>query len=186
MKYKNNILRLVLDFMQFGLFTFGGGWSIIAQMQKLYVDERHDLTGEEIIDLASVARSLPGTMIGNVAMMFGYRMAGPLGGFACVIAMITPPMAVLSVITFFYTLFQTNPWVLAAMTGIRAAIVPIIASALVGMLKNAFKVPPAYLVTVLSFVLYYFYNVSCVWLVVIGGISGLIISEFYEKGGQKA
>ena len=52
--------------MKFGLFTFGGGWSIIAQMQKLYVEQEHTITSEELLDLTSVGRSLPGTMIGNV------------------------------------------------------------------------------------------------------------------------
>lgn len=186
MKYKNRLLRLLLDFLQFGMFTFGGGWSIIAQMQKIYVEERHEVTNEEIIDLASIAKSLPGTMIGNVAMLFGYRMAGVPGGFICVIAMITPPMLILSCITFFYTIFQTNPWVIAAMTGIRSAIVPIIASAAYGMLKSAFTVPPAYIVAAVSFVLYFFYGVSCIWLVLMGMISGLLISSFYEKRGGQA
>ena len=31
-------LILMAEFIRFGLFTFGGGWSIIAQMQQLYVD----------------------------------------------------------------------------------------------------------------------------------------------------
>ena len=38
MKRARQILELFLQFMKFGLFTFGGGWSIIAQMQKLYVE----------------------------------------------------------------------------------------------------------------------------------------------------
>ena len=183
MKYKNRLLRLLLDFLKFGMFTFGGGWSIIAQMQKVYVDERQDLTSEEIIDLASIAKSLPGTMIGNAAMLFGYRMAGIAGGIICVIAMVTPPLAVLTVITFFYNAFRTNLWVNAAMTGIRAAIVPIIASAAYGMVKSAFKVPPAYIVGAVSFVLYFCYGVNCVWLIVFGAVSGLLISSFYERRG---
>lgn len=43
--------------------------------------------------------------------------------------MILPPMAVLAVITQFYTAFQSNLWVAAAMRGIRAAVVPIMISA---------------------------------------------------------
>lgn len=34
------------------------------------------ITDEELLDLTSVAKSLPGTMIANVAMLYGYRAGG--------------------------------------------------------------------------------------------------------------
>lgn len=186
MKRWKTILRLLLDFMKFGLFTFGGGWSIVAQMQNRYVEEQNLLTQEELLDLTSVGRSLPGTMIGNVAMLFGYRVAGFWGGLACVIGMITPPMAVLAVITVFYSAVRHNPWFMAAMMGVRCAVVPIIASALVGMVKGAFRWRPCVAVTAVSFGLYLFLNVNCVWLVIIGAICGLILSKYMEgKGAQE-
>ena len=79
---KGRVLSIFLTFLKFGCFTFGGGWSIIAQMQKLYVEQEHTITSEELLDLTSVGRSLPGTMIGNVAMLYGYRVAGIAGGMA--------------------------------------------------------------------------------------------------------
>ena len=72
---------------------------------------------------------LPGTMIGTVAMLDGCRAGWFVCGRVCFIAMITPPMIILSLITYFYTIFKENVWVMSAMTGVRAAIVPIIASA---------------------------------------------------------
>ena len=80
MKRARQVLGLFFQFMKFGLFTFGGGWSIVAQMQKLYVEQEKVITSEELLDLTSVGRSLPGTMIGNVAMLYGYRVAGVAGG----------------------------------------------------------------------------------------------------------
>ena len=124
-------------------------------------------------------------MIGNVAMLYGYRVGGIGCGILCVIAMIVPPMAVLSVITYFYTLFRDNIWVMSAMSGVRAAIVPIIASAAVNMVKGAFRYPPCFILAALSFALYFFFNVSCVLLVVIGIISGIFICELYERKGMK-
>ena len=39
-----------------GLFTFGGGWSIVAQMQRLYVEKRKTITGEELRLIAEPMR----------------------------------------------------------------------------------------------------------------------------------
>ena len=119
---KRNPLQLFLEFAKFGCFTFGGGWSIIAQMQKLYVEKRKEITSQELLDLASVAKSLPGTMIGNVAMLYGYRVGGLAGGFAAVFGMILPPFAVILVISYFYAAFRANLWVNAALEGMHAAV----------------------------------------------------------------
>lgn len=181
MKTWKKALILFGQFFQFGCFTFGGGWSIVAQMQKLYVEKEKTITSEELLDITSVGRSLPGTMIGNVAMLYGYRVGGPLCGIACVVAMVIPPMIVLTVITYFYTLFKENLWFMSAMTGVRAAIVPIIASAAVNMVHGAFRFPPCFVLAILAFGLYLFFNVSCVVLVIIGIISGILISEYYER-----
>ena len=175
------LAKLYMQFLKFGAFTFGGGWSIVAQMKELYVDREHILTNEELLDITSIGRSLPGTMIGNIAMFFGHRMAGFLGGLACMFGMITVPMIILLVITSFYTAFQSNIWVAAAMKGVRAAVAPVILSALMGMVRSAFKYPPCYAVALGMFGLYFFLRVSPIMLVIMGAVLGLIICECCER-----
>ncbi len=175
----SNLMTLFLDFLKFGLFTFGGGWSIVAQMQKLYVEKRKVITSQELLDMTSVGRSLPGTMIGNIAVLFGYSQCGIPGALVCLFAMILPPFLVLLVVGTFYTTFKSNYWVAAAMGGIRCAVVPIILTAAFNMVKGAFKYPACYAVTIICVILYLAFNVSCVYLVILGAISGWLISLFY-------
>ena len=175
-------------YAKFGLFTFGGGWSIVAQMQKLYVEQEKVITSEELLDLTSVGRSLPGTMIGNVAMLYGYRVAGVAGGMALPVR--HDPAAAGGAGRHhakFYTAFQNNLWVAAAMCGIRAAVVPIMISAVLGMVGSAFRYPPCYAVMLLVIALYLFFNVNCVYLVVIGAVCGLLdCGVLRAEGGQEA
>ena len=87
--------------MKFGLFTCGG-WSIVAQMQKLYVEQEKVITSGRAAGFNQRRpQACRGTMIGNVAMLYGYRVAGVAGGMACLFGMILPPLAVLAVITQF-------------------------------------------------------------------------------------
>lgn len=175
------MLQLLAEFMRFGLFTFGGGWSIIAQMQQLYVEKKKIITSEELLDLVSVAKSVPGTMIANVAMLYGYRVSGLPGGLVCVFGMCMPPMAVLVIISFFYTAFRDNYWVNAAMMGMQAAVVPIIANAARNLIKGSVKYPPCVLVVLASVTLYLFVEINPVFLVVMGVIAGLLIGGYYER-----
>lgn len=177
------IIRLFWVFFRFGCFTFGGGWAIVAQMKEMYVNREQALTDEELLDITSVGRSLPGMMIGNIAMLYGHREAGLVGGLACLIGMSIPPVCILVVVTHFYSLLQNNLWVASAMAGIRSAVVPIVASAAIGMIKSAFTLPPCIAVAAITFALYMIFNLSCVWLVVIGIVCGILISEYYEHRG---
>lgn len=186
MKKARELLNLFLIFCKLGCFTFGGGWSIVAQMQRIFVEEKKTITEEELLDLSSVGRSLPGVMIGNVAMLYGYRCYGVLGGFVCVFGLMLPPMILLSAITLFYTTFRDNLWIAAAMNGVRSAVVPIIISAAFGMVKGAFKYPPCVVVMLVTLALYLLFDLNCIYLVLIGAVCGILISEYYERrrGGE--
>lgn len=181
MKKMKDIMTLFLEFMHFGLFTFGGGWSIIAQMRQLYVQKKKVISDAELLDLTSVAKSLPGTMIANVAMLYGYRAGGLLGGVVSVFGMTIPPMAILILISLGYNAFRKNYWVMAAMEGMQAAVVPIIASAAIDLMKGSIKHSPCAVVVAVSLVLYLFFEVNSVYLVLIGILSGFLIGEYYER-----
>lgn len=172
---------LFLEFARFGCFTFGGGWSIIAQMQQLYVEKKKVITSQELLDLTSVAKSLPGTMIANVAMLYGYRAGGILGGFASVFGMTVPPMLILILISFFYNAFRNNYWVVAAMEGMQAAVVPIIAGAALNLAKGSISYPPCVLVLLLSLGVYLFLDINPIFLVLMGAAFGFVIGEYYER-----
>lgn len=149
-------------------------------MQQLYVEKKKTITSEELLDLVSVAKSVPGTMIANVAMLYGYRVHGLLGGLVCVAGMCAPPMVVLMIISFFYTAFRDNYWVNAAMMGMQAAVVPIIAGAARNLIKGSAKYPPCVIIIVVSTALYLFVELNPVLLVIGGVIAGLLIGGYYE------
>lgn len=74
-------LALYWYFFRMGWYTFGGGWSIVAQIEKDFADTRREMTAEELLDMVSVGRSLPRLMVGNIAYLFGcHQGGGTLGG----------------------------------------------------------------------------------------------------------
>ena len=172
---------MFLEFAKFGCFTFGGGWSIIAQLQQLYVEKRKEITSQELLDLTSVAKSLPGTMIANVAMLYGYRVGGLWGGLAAVFGMILPPLAVIVAISYFYAAFRANLWVSAAMEGMQAAVVPIIFSAAINLVKGSMPYPPCVLLLLISVAAYLFTDLNPILLVILGVVLGLVIGSYYER-----
>ena len=123
-------LELFAFFFKIGCFTFGGGWSILAQMEQEFVDKRKWLTKSELLDMVAVGRSVPGIMITNISMIFGYSVGGVFGGFCAVLGITTPAILILSIVTMFYSKLKDNVWCASALRGIRSAVVPIIVIAL--------------------------------------------------------
>ena len=178
-------LELFLYFFKIGWYTFGGGWSIIAQIQHDYVDKKHYITAEELLDLTSVGKSLPGVMVGNVTLMFGYHVAGVPGAMMSLLGMSIPPVAILTVITFLYTSFRDNPYVARALKGVRAAVVPIIFSATLKLYPAALKDWFTYVLLIASVALLLFTNISAILIVIAGAIIGLLVAMIRQKGGQR-
>lgn len=172
-----SIWSLFCYFFRISWFTFGGGWSIVAQMQKDYVEEKQVLTAEELLDIVSVGRSLPGTMIGNVAYLFGHRQAGTLGGLAALIGMVTPPMLILSVLTFCYGQFKDNVYVAKMLVGVRAAVVPIILAAALKLSKSAISDGLSIALCAGACLLNLVLDVNCVILILLGMAIGLLAGK---------
>ncbi|MBQ9009152.1 MAG: chromate transporter [Clostridia bacterium] len=178
---RSRIAEIFLTFFKFGCFTFGGGWSIVSQIQKEYVDKKHWITNEELLDFTSVGRSVPGLMIGNASVLFGYHAAGFPGAIAALLGMVIPPFIIMLGVVFLYDLVKDNPYVANAMVGVRAAVVPIIFSALLKLFKSGMKDAACYLIAAAAFCLCLFTPVNNVLIVVMGALAGLMIQEVRNR-----
>ena len=176
-------VELFLQFFKIGCCTFGGGWSIIAQIQKEYVQRRQWMSDEDLLDITSVGRSLPGLMIGNVSYLFGYHVAGYPGAIACLLGVTLPPLLILTVVTWCYEQIQDNLYFSRAMTGVRAAVVPIILSSVTSLRKAALSEKASYAFFLLAFALYILFGVNCFIIIVLCGLAGFFYSTWRQKKG---
>ena len=174
------MLEMGLVMAKISCFTFGGGWSILAQMQKEFSEKRGWISEEELMDFASVGRSLPGIMILNNTTMFGYRLGGVLGAIIADIGLVVPPLGVICIVTGFYDAIKDNIWVAKAMVGVRAAVVPVILEATVKLGKKGLVDKIAWGIMLAALVLCLFTRVGNVAIVVLGAVAGLLI-----RGGKK-
>lgn len=181
--YGKRLLTLLLVFLKIGCFTFGGGWSMIAQIEKEFIEKRNWVTELDILDYTSVGRSLPGMMIGNIAMMFGYRIAGVAGAFVTSLSMVTAPLLVMVFVVRIYDLIRDNMYVASTMSGVRAAVVPIILVALMKLFKPAMKDKACYVIGAAALVMSLFLGVSYIAVVIAGVAAGIILTEVRTRRG---
>lgn len=172
-QYKDGIL-LFWFFFKIGWFTFGGGWSILAQMEQEFVDKRQWITKQELLDLVAVGKSVPGIMITNISMLFGYSRAGWFGGICAVLGMTCPAVIILTVVTFAYDTLKDSAICYSVLRGIRSAVVPIMGSVVLSLGKDALRNKTSIIVCSVASLICIFTNVSNIVLVCVGAVAALI------------
>ena len=130
-------LLMLLYFIKIGAFTFGSGWSIIAQMEREFVDERGWMTRSDLLELIAVGKSLPGIMVVNITLLFGYQMGRGAGRHLRSHRPVHPRRLTLTIVTAIYDAIKDNYWVWSALKGVQCAVAPIIGGAAISLGKDA-------------------------------------------------
>lgn len=158
-----------------GCFTFGGGWSIVGQMQSEFVERRGWLNEEQIVDYLSIAKSFPGVMIINMSVMCGYAMEGVAGAAAAAFGLSAPALVAIGIVTYFYSSLKSNAYVEKVLSGVRCVVIPIILHAAWRLKKQSMTSEVSWILLIISFVVCAFTSFSKPLVVMAGAVCGLLI-----------
>ena len=180
MKKLKNLLKLFWTMFKIGLFTFGGGYAMVAVIEREIVEKRKYIGQEEFLDLIAIAESTPGPIAVNSATYIGYKLGGVLGSFFATLGVVLPSFIIIFIISFFYEKFLALEYVSYAFKGIQACVAFLIISAgikmLKGLKKNLFNVIMFISTLVLMLVIKIFdLPISSIYLILVGGLIGVII-----------
>lgn len=129
-------LTLFWIFFKIGLFGFGGGYAIAALIQDEIVYKHAWLTVSQFTDIMAISQVTPGPIAINCATYVGYAATNSIWGSAiATFASCLGPFILVSLVLIGLQKIKNNPYVEAAFTGIRPAVIGLIASAAL-MLAN--------------------------------------------------
>ena len=132
----NIVLDLFLTFAKIGLFTFGGGYAMIAMIENICVENKKWITHDEMMNITIIAESTPGPIAINCATFTGYKKAGFIGSLVSTLGMITPSFIIIYVISMFLDNFLEIAIIANAFKGIKIAIGILILDAAFTMIKK--------------------------------------------------
>ena len=174
------LFELFLSMLKIGLFTFGGGYAMISILENEFVGKKKWIDGEEFADLVVIAESTPGPIAINCATYIGYKNGGFLGSCVATLGMIVPSVTIIYLISLFFDAFLSLSVVASAFRGIRVAVIFLILSAGLKMLKKMKKTLlniSVMSVTMLSMIVLGLLSVnfSSIFYIIISGLLGLTI-----------
>ncbi len=130
-------LELFFTFLKIGAFTFGGGYAMLPLIQE-EVAAHGWLTMEELINFVAVSESTPGPFAVNVSTYVGMETGGPFGAFCATLGVIFPSFVIILLVAGYYEKFQSSKIVKGCMSGLKPAVVGLIAATVVTTGKTVF------------------------------------------------
>lgn len=127
------LLDIFLGFLRVGCFSFGGGYASIALIREV-VREYGWLSDDMLAYVIAVSESTPGPIMVNLATYVGSTQAGVLGALVATLAVVLPAFCILLALMAVLRRFTSNPWVKAAMTGLKACVTGLILVTAIEML----------------------------------------------------
>ena len=189
-------LKLFLVFSKIGIVNFGGGYAMLSLIQDEVVRKQGWVSPSEFTDMVAVSQMTPGPLGINIATYVGYTsvinegyspLLAILGSLLATLSVLWLPFILMIAISRYLLRHKDSPVVRSIFSGLRPAIVGLIAAAaLVLMNAENFGAPREALVQfvasvmlfALAFVASYHFKTNPLLLLALAGGFGMIFYSF--------
>ncbi|SDL72799.1 chromate transporter [Sarcina sp. DSM 11001] len=129
-------LLLFINFFKTGLFSIGGGLATLPFLYEMS-NRTHWFSTSDIADMIAISESTPGAIGINMSTYAGFKTAGYPGGVLATVALATPSLIIILIISGFLQKFKESRHVQNALYGLRPASIAMITAAGLNVAKVA-------------------------------------------------
>ena len=122
------LIQACISFLKIGAFSFGGGYAVVAFIQREIIENHGWISGEDFVNIVAIAEMTPGPIAVNSSTFVGYTLAGILGGIACSLSTLAIPFLLSLIVAVYFSKFKDNVYLKSALNGIRPAVIGLIAA----------------------------------------------------------
>ena len=131
------LLQLFLTFFKIGIFTFGGGYAMLPLIQE-EVLRNGWISENELVNFIAISESTPGPFAVNISTFIGSRMSGIAGALLSTLGVVLPSFVIILVVARFFLKFKENRFVKGCMSGLKPAVIGLIATAILNVGREVF------------------------------------------------
>lgn len=168
-------LSMLWTFFKIGLFSFGGGYAVLAMIQQEVVGRNAWLTQAEFADVVAISQMTPGPIAINAATFIGYRQAGIPGSILCTIGVILPSLILMLIITLTYLKLRKLAWFQNIFQKLRWLALGLIGSAVILIGESALTDRFSIGIFVLSLAIYWRFRPNPVYLLLGSAAVGMLL-----------
>jgi chromate transporter len=175
-----SLLEIFAYFLRTGAVLFGSGYVLFAYIQQDVVNTFGWLTGQQLLDAIALGQTTPGP-VSTTAAVIGYILAGIPGAVVATAGIFLPCFIFVIISAPFIPKMRRSPFMSAFLSGVNAGVIAAILLTLIDLtlvallnLAGTQISPLAVLLAVGSLFALLRFHINATWLIVIGGIVGLL------------
>jgi chromate transporter len=147
---------------------------LLAFLRADFVERLGWLTEQQLLDAVAVGQVTPGPLF-TTATFIGYVVLGVPGALVATLAIFLPSFAAVAITSPFVPRLRRSRWLAAALDGVNVAAVALMAGVTWQLAVRAIVDVPTAALAVFAGTLLLLWRPNVVWLVLGGGIVGLVI-----------
>lgn len=167
-------------FLKIGSVLFGSGYVLITYIQQDVVNRFGWLTSQQLLDAVAIGQTTPGPVLTTVTVV-GYIIAGLPGAVAATIGVFLPSFVLVILTAPLIPRMRRSKWLGAFLSGVNAGVIAAILVTLLELANTALRTlngsawsPIAVLLALAALVLLIRFKLNATWLIVAGGVVGLL------------
>ena len=129
------LMQVCFSFLKIGAFSFGGGYAVLAFIQREVVDGHGWIDPADFVNIVAIAEMTPGPIAVNSSTFVGYNLFGVPGGILCSLCTMAIPFALALIVSVYFTKFKDNVYLKNALSGIRPVVIGLIAASCLSVAK---------------------------------------------------
>lgn len=158
---------------------------MIAILEEELVVKKNWITSQDMLDMLVIAESTPGVIAVNTATSVGYRLRGVLGAIMATLGAVLPSFVIICGLSFIIDLIADNKWYQAAFKGVQACVIVLVLNAFIKMSRNISRDWFNIVALIAAFGVATFTRFNVIYLILIGGVLGLVYSLIAEAIADK-
>ncbi|HZQ38814.1 MAG TPA: chromate transporter [Dehalococcoidia bacterium] len=176
MSHARDLVDLVVLLVRTSFAAFGGGISVLPEIERVAVGQHHWLTAQEFADCYALGALTPGPGM-LMVMGIGYKVAGVAGAFAAMLAMFLPVGGVAYVAGWRWDKLSHSAWRSALERGIAPVTVGLLLAGSWTLIRASVVDAATAAIVAVATVALLSRRVSPALIVLAGGLAGAVFAR---------
>lgn len=170
-----SVYRIGLFFLKVGAVLYGGGYVLLAFLDQGLVQQHAWLTHQQLLDAVAIGQFTPGPVL-STATFIGYLLGGVPGAAVATVAIFLPSFFYVALLAPILFRLRQSVWIAAFLDSVNVCAVALMAGVTYRLSTDALHGWPTWVIALLSLTVLLRWKVGPAWIVLAGGIAGLLLA----------
>ncbi len=174
-----SVYRIGLFFLKVGAVLYGGGYVLLAFLEQGLVQQHAWLTHQQLLDAVAIGQFTPGPVL-STATFIGYILGGVPGAAVATVAIFLPSFLYVALLAPVLFRLRQSAWMAAFLDSVNVCAVALMGGVTFRLAADALRGWPAWVIAVMALAVLLRWKVNPAWVVLGGGIAGLLLAAFRQ------